>query len=131
MSFGEAGAAPLVQPVRTGQFRWLQQTHTLSVASDLDVLMGGLAALQGIDVVDLSVTGQVDLADHVRLQLALGAAEARVRCLRTDLSALQLAPTAEDIAALHADGYLGELIQELRDAPADEASARRRKPRTS
>jgi hypothetical protein len=51
-------------------------------------------------------------------------AEGRVRALRHDLSALRLAPTDEDIAALHADGYLGEVIAELRDAPdADRAVA--------
>ena len=33
-----------------------------------------------------------------------------------DLSALRLEPTAEDIDALHADGYLGEAIAELQAA---------------
>jgi len=32
-----------------------------------------------------------------------------------------LAPTAEDIAALQADGYLGEVIQELRDTTGEDA----------
>jgi len=121
VSFGEAGAAPLVQPVGLAQFRWQQRVYTLSVASDLDALIDSLAQAEARDVLDLKVTGQVDLADHTRLNQALGAAEARVRCLRCDLSALQLAPTAEDIAALHADGYLGEVINELRDAMGDEA----------
>ena len=116
-----AGAAPVVQPVRTGQYRWLQQLHTLSVATDLDALINSLAGMQAHDVLDLSVAGHVDVADHVRLQHALGAAEARMRCLRSDLSALQLAPTADDIAALQADGYLGDVIQELRDAAGDDA----------
>jgi DNA repair exonuclease SbcCD nuclease subunit len=121
VTFGEAGAAPLVQPVSTAQFRWQQRAHTLSVASDLDALIDSLAQAEARDVLDLTVTGQVDLADHDRLQQALGAAEARVRCLRRDLSALQLAPTAEDIAALHADGYLGEVINELRVAAGEDA----------
>ena len=121
VSVGEAGAAPLVQPVSTAQFRWQQRAHTLSVASDLDALIDGLTQAEARDVLDITVTGQVDLADHTRLHQALGAAEARVRCLRCDLSALQLTPTAEDIAALHADGYLGEVINELRDAAGDDA----------
>jgi 3-hydroxyisobutyrate dehydrogenase len=47
---------------------------------------------------------------------AIGLAEAGVRHLQQDLTALRLVPTAEDIAGLDADGYLGELIAELRDA---------------
>jgi DNA repair exonuclease SbcCD nuclease subunit len=121
VSFGDAGAPPLVQLVGTAQFRWQQRVHTLNVASDLDALIDSLAQAEARDVLDLTVTGQVDLADHTRLNQALGAAEARVRCMRCDLSALQLAPTAEDIAALHADGYLGEVINELRDATGDNA----------
>ena len=121
VSFGEAGAMPLVEPISTAQFRWQQRAHVLSVASDLDALIDGLTRAEARDVLDITVTGQVDLADHSRLHQALGAAEARVRCLRCDLSALQLTPTAEDIAALHADGYLGEVINELRDAAGDDA----------
>ena len=121
VSFGEAGAAPLVRPVNTARFRWQQRACTLSVTSDLDALIDSLAQAEARDVLDLSVTGQVDLADHTRLQQALDAAEAHVRCLRRDLSALQLAPTAADIAALHADGYLGEVIDELRDDSGDAA----------
>jgi len=121
VQLGPAGAAPLVRPVRTGQYRWLQQVHTLSVASDLDALIQRLEGMQAHDVLDLRVVGQLDMTDHGRLQHALGAAEARMRCLRSDLSALQLAPTADDIAALHADGYLGEVIQDLRDARGDDA----------
>ncbi len=121
VQLSQAGAAPLVQPVRTGQYRWVQQVHTLSVASDLDALIQRLEGMQAHDVLDLRVVGQLDMTDHGRLQQALGAAEARLRCLRSDLSALQLAPTADDIAALQADGYLGEVIQELRDATGDDA----------
>ena len=115
VSLDRPRALPVVRPLDTAQFRWQQRVHALHVSSDLDALIDDLAQAGANDVLDLTVTGHVDLAGHVRLQQALGAAEARVRCLRRDLSALQLAPTAADIAALHADGYLGEVIQELRD----------------
>jgi DNA repair exonuclease SbcCD nuclease subunit len=120
VSLSGTGAVPGVQPVSTAQFRWQQPVHALNVASDLDALIDRLAQAGAGDVIDLTVTGHVDLADHARLRSALGAAEARVRCLRLDLGGLHLAPTAEDIAALHADGYLGEVIQELRDATGDD-----------
>jgi hypothetical protein len=38
-----------------------------------------------------------------------------VRSVKADLSALRLIPSDGDLAALHADGYLGEVIVELRD----------------
>lgn len=116
-----AGALPSVRAVATAQYRWRQAAHTLGVASDLDALVADLAALQSHDVLDLSVSGQLDLAGHARLQAALSVAEGRVRCLKRDLGALQLAPTAQDIAALQADGYLGEVVAELRDATGDDA----------
>lgn len=115
VTLSHPGAMPVVQPIPTGQFRWRQLVNELRVASDLQALIEGLGQAEANDVIDLTVTGLVDLADHARLQQALGATEARVRCLRQDLSGLRLAPTADDIAALHADGYLGEVIQELRD----------------
>lgn len=115
VTLSHPGAVPAVQPIPTGQFRWQQLVHELRVPSDLQALIDGLVQVEANDVIYLTVTGLVDLADHARLQQALGATEARVRCLRKDLSGLRLAPTADDIAALHADGYLGEVIQELRD----------------
>jgi hypothetical protein len=42
----------------------------------------------------------------------------RLRHLSVEASALNLAPTDEDIAALQADGYLAEVIAELRELGA-------------
>lgn len=119
VTLSEPGAAPQVQPVATARFRWQAWTHALEVASDLDALIDRLAGAQPVDVIELTVTGRLDLAGNTRLVQALGAAEARARCLRRDLGGLRLAPTAEDIAALQADGYLGAVIQELRDEGVD------------
>jgi len=116
------GALPQVQAVASGQHRWQQLAVALQVASDLDALIATLAGAEPQDVLDLSISGALHLADHQRLLQAMGAAEARVRCLRSDLGALQLAPTAEDIATLHADGYLGEVIAELRDVSTGPAA---------
>lgn len=46
---------------------------------------------------------------------ALSVAEARFRSLRCERSGLQLAPTDDDIAALKADGYVGEVVESLRE----------------
>jgi len=114
------GTEPVVTPLAVGEFRWQLLGAHLSVASDLDALIEQLAGLGASDVVDLRVQGRVDLAGRQRLHAAVGSAEARARHLQADLTALQLVPTDDDIAALQADGYLGEVIAELR-AAQDEA----------
>ncbi|CAD5371689.1 Metallophosphatase [Rubrivivax sp. A210] len=114
VSLAEPGTPPRVRPVAVAQFRWQQLAARLDVASDLDGLIARLEALGAPDVIDLQLSGHIDLAGQARLQAALGAAEARLRCLRSDLGGLRLAPTDEDIAALHVDGWLGELVAELR-----------------
>ena len=56
---------------------------------------------------------------------AIGKAHGKARSLLTDLSALRLEPTDEDIAELQADGYLGEVLAELRagqDGPDGEVA---------
>jgi DNA repair exonuclease SbcCD nuclease subunit len=118
------GAEPVLTALATGQYHWQQLDATLQVSSDLDSLVGRLQVLSAVDVVDLNLSGQLDLAGHQALQAALGQAEARARHLQVDSSALRLLPTDEDIQSLQADGYLGEVINELREAqatPGDEA----------
>lgn len=107
------GAEPRVTPCAIGQHGWYQWQRQLNVASDLDMLLEELAALPAMSVIDLTLSGQLDLASQQRLEQALGAAAGRHRSLQAHLNALALVPTAEDIAALHADGYVGKVISEL------------------
>lgn len=120
------GAEPQVTPLAVGRFRWRSIAATLQVASDSDALIAQLEPLDAHDVAELRVEGKVDVAGLQRLQEAIGRAEARARHLQVDMSALRLVPTDEDIASLQADGYLGEVVQELRDvqASADSHEAR-------
>ncbi|QRF61617.1 DNA repair exonuclease [Variovorax paradoxus] len=119
-------AEPRVTQLQVGRFRWQAIAGVLQVATDADALEAQLEGLDANDVVDLRVQGRIDLAGLQRLQAAIGRAEARARHLQADLSALRLEPTDEDIAGLRADGYLGEVMQELREAQAgaDPAQAR-------
>lgn len=120
------GAEPRVTQLQVGRFRWQAIAGVLQVATDVDALEAQLEGLDAHDVVDLRVQGRIDLAGLQRLQATIGRAEARARHLQADLSALRLEPTDEDIAGLRADGYLGEVMQELREAQAgaDPAQAR-------
>ncbi|KQU91527.1 metallophosphatase [Variovorax sp. Root318D1] len=120
------GAEPQVTPLAVASFRWQSIAAVLQVPSDTEALMAQLEHLNSQDVADLHVRGQIDIAGLQRLQAAIGRAEARARHLQVDLSALRLVPTDEDIAGMQADGYLGEVVQELRDAQvrADSPEAR-------
>lgn len=107
------GAVPEVEARPIGQHGWHAWRRRLSVASDLDALLAELEALPPMSVLDLTLEGQLDLAGQQRLEQALGAAAGRHRSLQAETAELGLVPTAEDIAALHADGYLGSVIDEL------------------
>ena len=116
-----AGVAPRVSRLATGQFAWQAWEQTISVASDVDEFIARLANVGAGDVLSIGVTGQIDLAGLQRIRSALSHTEAKGRSVQADLTALRLLPTAADIAALKADGYLGEVIAELRDQQAGQA----------
>lgn len=109
------GATPRVTPIIVGQHVWQRWQERIDVASDLDRLIQRLEAAEGKAVLDLQLSGQIDLVGQQRLLQALSVAEARHRSLRWDLSALRLQPTDEDIASLQVDGYLNEVVTELRE----------------
>lgn len=114
------GIAPVVSPLRIGEYRWQTESMRLQVPSDVGGALDWLAALEVDAVVQLEVAGRVDLAGHRRLSAAIEQARGAARSLSADLSALRLEPTAEDIDALQADGYLGEAIAALQAAQAGE-----------
>lgn len=110
------GAAPAVRPLRTGRYAWRDDALALHVPSDVDAALRGLAGYGPNDVVRLALSGSIDLDGHRRLGLAVEQARGRARSVTADLSALRLAPTADDINAMRADGYLGEVVAALRAA---------------
>jgi DNA repair exonuclease SbcCD nuclease subunit len=110
----DGATPPRIDTLRTGRYHWRTLAHRIDVGSDVDQVCATLAALQANDVVQLEISGQTDLSGFQRLQAALAGAEAQVRSLLSDLTQLRLLPTDDDIAALQADGYLAEVISELR-----------------
>lgn len=109
------GATPRVERIETGQFTWQTWEEIVAVASDVDAFIARLTEVGARDVLSIRFSGEIDLAGLQRLRAGLSHAEAKVRSVQADLTALRLLPTAEDIAALKADGYLGDVIAELRD----------------
>ncbi|SDN81291.1 metallophosphoesterase family protein [Pseudomonas jinjuensis] len=114
------GTEPQVTPRLIGQYVWQHWQVQLTVDSDLDVLLQRLDEVAAPSVLDIALSGQTSLAGNYRLQQALSVAEARHRSVQCDFADLRLQPTDEDIAALHADGYLGEVLAELRECQQTE-----------
>jgi len=112
----EPGATPKVTRYETARYQWHQWRESLSVPSDLDELLNRMSQLPEASVLDVKLDGTLTLAGDQKLADALSIAEARYRSVTCDRSGLQLEPTDEDIAALHADGYLGDVVQELRES---------------
>lgn len=124
------GTLPQVTRLATGQYRWLDETVDLQVPTDLDAALERLGGYGPADVVQLTLRGHTDLAGHRRLHDAIARAGGKARSLSANLDALRLEPTDADIAALDADGYLGEVIADLGadlrarpDGPARDALA--------
>lgn len=109
------GEAPTVEPRPTTQYEWQSWEESLAVASDVDVLIQRLERLPANTVLQLALSGEIDLAAQNELQQALSVAQGRCRSIEVDMAELRLVPTDEDIAALRADGYLGEVLAELHD----------------
>ena len=109
-----AHGLPRVEKLRTTGFAWHQVEATLAVESDVDGLVRALESAGRTDVLQVCVSGICSLAGHDRLLHALGATQAAARAVIWDAAELRLEPTEEDIHALHADGFVGEALQELR-----------------
>lgn len=116
VDISRAGAEPVVEVVPAGTYRWHDWHRHMDVATDVDELEGQLSAVTGGDVIALRLAGQVGLEDQRRIQRILDVAQGRARALEADLGDLRLRPTDADIAALAADGYVGAVLAELRDA---------------
>ena len=112
------GAIPEVLPLQTGRYRWRQLDCSVAVPSDVDQAIQALNDAAVDDVLQLRLSGTCDLQSQQRLQRSVDMARARVRALVQETHGLRLEPTQQDIEALQADGYVGEVLQQLKDEQA-------------
>ncbi len=115
------GCEPVVTRLATGKYTWQSWEQSLTVASDADAMIARLDAVEGGDVLQVILTGQLDLAGLQKLRAAISRAAAKARSLHVEMAQLRLLPTEEDISALNADGYLGEVIAHLRERQVGQA----------
>jgi len=111
----EDGAAPQVEKVPVGYYRWARESCEVMDDSGLSVLDSRLAALGDgkRTLVRLRLTGTLDLATRQRLDELLADWHARLHFLDVDAGALLARPSPEDIAALGATGFVRDAIEAL------------------
>ncbi|MGJ8525559.1 hypothetical protein LMG33818_001287 [Halomonadaceae bacterium LMG 33818] len=108
-------AIPVVTPLRSGQFQWTAHAFTLNIESDMDALLHWLEGLDAHAVVDLNLTGSVTIEAYQRIAQATGQAQGVARAFDVSMHELRIMPSEQDIVQLAADGYVGAVIQELRE----------------
>lgn len=114
IDIAHSGAVPEVTRHEIARYRWHQWRETLAIPSDLDRLIDRMEDLPEASVLDIRLDGAITLEGLQSLDHALSLAEARFRSVSCDRTSLQIEPTEDDISALHADGYLGDVIEDLR-----------------
>ncbi|QEI09001.1 DNA repair exonuclease [Pigmentiphaga aceris] len=117
------GAVPAVTRHQIGRYVWSSWSVHISVPSDVDELAQRLAQLGPQDVLQIEVGGHVNLATRDRLDACLADASARVRSLRSDVTAMVLEPDEHDLVTLGAQGYVSDVLQQLRVLQEDPAKA--------
>lgn len=110
------GALPQVQVLPTAQHHWFQLQATLHLSSDITHLLERLGSLPPDSVVDLELDGELSLSDQQSLLEELNRIAAHHRSMQWHTEQLRLQPTDEDLTRLQADGYLADVLDELRAA---------------
>lgn len=115
----EPRAVPDVTPAHLAQYSWHDIELTLANDTDVEALEHALNAFGAGDVVRLKLTGTVSLAQQQQVDILVAAAAAKARALRNDQSELALGVSDEDIAKLQVDGYLTQVLTDLKDERTD------------
>jgi DNA repair exonuclease SbcCD nuclease subunit len=110
---------PRVTVQRVGRFHWHDVTHELNGTADADRLIESLSIFDQNTVLYLKASGMTDLSTATRLEEALDAIRARVHVLEADLAGLRLEPSAADLESMQIDGFLQEVVGELRKLSDD------------
>lgn len=114
VSIANAQALPEVTRVPIAQHYWMELDMRLTVASDVDELQRQLALVPDRSVLTIRLEGQLDLSSYQAVQSLLSASAGRHRSVQVHQQSLQLIPTDDDLAAIHADGYVGDVISALK-----------------
>ncbi len=122
------GAEPRVTELPVARTRWITRELELFEDADVEAFAAWLDGLpeKSWSLLELTLRGQLSLAAHARLEALIADYASRLALTRVDAGAVQVAPTADDLEALHGEGYLGRAINVLREGESpDDAAALR------
>ena len=117
------GLPPKVSIERVSRHQWLSIKESLYGETDIDQLLAGLRDAGTGHVVQLRLDGQVSLMQYQRLQRALQQLQGRIRAMDLDIDALSIEPSEADLQQLHAEGYLADVLDELKQLQQGEQAA--------
>ncbi len=112
------GQLPRLTPLATAAHLWLQQDVALNLPSDVASLIEASQHWPSRAVLRLRLRGEIDVSTHTKLQRALGQAKARLACLLVQDEALQLQTSEAELSTLVVDGYLQDVLADLRTRQA-------------
>lgn len=122
VELGGRGSAPKVEQIAVARTRWVSARFDFGRDEDVDDLVKWLAELpeKSWTLAELALGGSLSLAARDRLDAELEDYAGRLALLRIDADIVMTAPTTDDLATLHGEGFLGRAIARLR-ASADPA----------
>lgn len=118
VSIETPGAVPVVQPVRVARFAWHRLERTLLTAGDVQALENELDAMpsRATTLVEIDLLGYLDLTLHTRVVTGFAARyKGSFRHLRMKTERLHVRLSEEDFAALPREGWIGRVVQQLRE----------------
>jgi DNA repair exonuclease SbcCD nuclease subunit len=121
------GAAPVIERVETGRYRWLERSWTIAGLDDFQRELRDLRATinQAATLVRLVLSGTLSLADRVAVRQACSDDLAHaLRWLDVEDTDLIAQPTEDDVAAIDIQGTLATAVEKLK-ARADAGGADR------
>ena len=115
------GATPIVTPYRTGIYRWLSMSESVSAAVDLDTIEAKLRALPDLSslLLRLEFRGALPLAARAELSRRTSLLEAAIFWLEANIEGLLVRPTLEDFERIDFQGVLREAAETLKSTAED------------
>lgn len=115
------GAQPAVQRIPVGRFRWHRLSTTIHQVEDLAALQAQLEHLGApydCHLVNLEVSGAIDLATREAFDGLVADWRARLHVLRCNTDKLVAQPSEDDLDRIDSQGFIRTAVRKLRSIAA-------------